>query len=116
MAVKVMTPVKGDLNKIAQISFEAAEVASDGMQFTLPRNASDEYVIVVVHNTGDAEYGFTVQKPKSGSYYASASDETFKLPAGAFAAFRFESAKWANRDGTILCVPENVAVKAAVIY
>lgn len=116
MAIKEMTPVKGALNKMTDFSFEAASVASDGMQFALPR-MSDEYVLVLVQNTDTANaHQFTVKKPSNGSYYASASDEVHSLAAGAFAVFRFESAKWANNDGTILCVPETTAVKAVVLY
>lgn len=115
MAVKVMTPVKGELNKVTTFAFEAADSAADGFKFTLPR-MSDEYILVLVHNTGNGADTFTVKKPTKGSYYASASDKTHQLAAGAFGVFRFESAKWANNDGTILCVPGAVTVKAAVLY
>ena len=115
MAVKVMTPVKGELNKVTPFAFEAADSAADGFKFTLPR-MSDEYILVLVHNTGTGAGTFTVKKPTKGSYYASASDETHELAAGAFGVFRFESAKWANNDGTILCVPGAATVKAAVLY
>jgi len=115
MAIKEMTPAKGELNKITPVVFEAATAANDGFRFALPR-ASDEYVIVLVHNTADAAHTFTVKKPTKGSYFASASDEVYELKAGELAVFRFESAKWANNNGTILCVPANVAVKAAVLY
>lgn len=115
MAVKVMTPVKGVLNKITPFVPEAATTAGDGFQFKLPR-ATDEYVVLIVHNTGASAYDFTVKKPTKGSYYAAASDETHKLAAGELAIFRFESARFANNDGTVNCVPENVAVKAAVLY
>ena len=114
MAVKEMTPVKGELNKITPVVFDAATTASDGMQFKLPR-VSDEYVIVLVHNTGTGAGKFTVKKPTKGSYFASASDCEHSLAAGEIAFFRLESAKWANNDGTILCVPESTAVKAAVL-
>ena len=110
-----MTPVKGELNKVTPFAFEAADSAADGFKFTLPR-MSDEYILVLVHNTGTGAGTFTVKKPTKGSYYASASDETHELAAGAFGVFRFESAKWANNDGTILCVPGAATVKAAVLY
>ncbi len=116
MAVKVMTPVKGEVNKITSFAFEAATTAKDGLQVTLPR-ATDEYVVVLVHNTDAANaYDFTVKAPTKGSYAASDSDETHNVAAGAFAIFRFESARWANNDGTMLFVPANAAVKAAVLY
>lgn len=116
MAVKVMTPVKGEVNKITGFAFEAATTAKDGLQVQLPR-ASDEYVVVLVQNTDAANaHDFTVKAPANGSYAASDSDETHNLAAGAFAIFRFESARWADKDGTMLFVPANAAVKAAVLY
>lgn len=115
MAVKAMTPVKGELNKVTKFAFEAASVAADGLVFTLPR-MSDEYVVVLVQNTGGSAYNFTVKAPTKGSYAASSSDEVFSLGAGEFGVFRFESAKWANNDGTINLVPGNAAVTAVVLY
>lgn len=115
MAVKEMTPVKGELNKVTKFAFEAADSAADGFVFTLPR-MSDEYVVVLVQNTGSGAGSITVKKPTKGSYFASASDEVHELAAGEFGIFRFESAKWANNDGTILCVPSAATVKAVVLY
>lgn len=115
MAVMAMTPVKGELNKVSKFAFEAATTASDGFQFKLPR-MTDEYVIVLVQNSGSGAGTFTVKKPTKGSYFASSSDATFDLAAGEFGIFRFESAKWANNDGTINCVPSAATVKAVVLY
>ena len=115
MAVMVMTPVKGELNKVTKFAFEAASAPADGFQFKLPR-MSDEYVVVLVQNSGSSAGNFTVKKPTKGSYFAAAGDEVFNLAAGEFGIFRFESAKWANNDGTIHCVPGAATVKAVVLY
>lgn len=115
MAVTNMTPVQGVLNKVTTFAFEAASAVADGFQFKLPR-MTDEYVIVLVQNSGSTGGTFTVKKPTKGSYFASASDETFELDAGQFGIFRFESAKWANNDGTINCVPGTASIKAVVLY
>ena len=115
MAVMEMTPVKGELNKVTKFAFEAASAPADGFQFKLPR-MTDEYVIVLVQNSGSDAGTFTVKKPTKGSYFASASDAVHELAAGEFGIFRFESAKWANNDGTIHCVPSDAAVKAVVLY
>ncbi len=116
MAIKEMTPVMGVLNKVTEFVFEAATAAADGLSFKLPKTI-DSNIVVVIQNTdtGNA-HSITVKKPTSGSYYASGDDETFELAEGAFAVFRFESAKWADKDGTIKLVPDNAAVKAAVLY
>lgn len=115
MAAMKMTPVKGELNKLTKFAFEAASAPADGFEFKLPR-ATDEYVIVLVQNTGSGAGTFTMKKPEKGSYFASASDATFELAAGEFGIFRFESAKWANNNGTIKCVPGAATVKAVVLY
>ncbi len=115
MAVKELTPVKGVLNKITEFEFEAATAAGDGCVFTLPKT-TDEYVVVLLYNSGGSNYNVTVKKPVKGSYAAAGGDEVHELAAGEFAVLRFESAKWAENDGSIKIVPANVAVKMAVLY
>ena len=115
MAIKELTPVKAEVNKFTTFAFESATNAEEGFVFKLPR-ASDEYVSVVASNTSTTPYNITIKAPTSGSYAASLSDETFQLGANETAILRFESAKWANNDGTVVLVPANVAVKVNVIY
>ena len=114
MAVLKITPVKGEINTITK--FESVASSTEGMEFNQPR-ASDEYVVVLVQNTDSANaHGFTVKAPTNGSYCASGSDETLQLEAGESAMFRFESARWANNDGTVNCVSDDAKIHVAVIY
>lgn len=115
MAVKTLTPVKGELNKFTEFAFEAATSTTEGCVFTLPRT-TDEYIVVLAQNTGSGAATVSVKKPTDGSYYAAASDESHSLDAGEFAILRFESAKWANKDGTITIVPSATTLKVAVLY
>lgn len=115
MAVKEMTPVKGPVNKITKFALEAATTAADGMQFKLPRS-TEEYLVIVVCNTGNAEYDITLKAPTNGHYASASSDQVLPLAAGEYAQIRIESARYANADGTVVLVPENAAVKAAVLY
>lgn len=115
MAVKEMTPVKGSVNEITKFAFEAATTASDGMSFKLPK-VTEEYLVVIVTNTGSSAYDITLKAPTKGSYAAASSDKVMELGAGECAVIRIESARYANNDGTVILVPENVAVKAAVLY
>ena len=115
MAVKEMTPVKGNVNEITKFAFEAAEVASDGLMFKLPR-VTEEYLVVVVTNTGGSAYDVALKAPTKGSYAAATSDKVLNLAAGEYAVIRIESARYANNDGTVVLVPGDVAVKAAVLY
>lgn len=114
MANLKITPVKCEVNTLTKI--EAASASTEGMEFKLPRT-SDEYVIVLAQNTDTANaHTFTMKAPTNGSYCASDSDETISLDSGETAIFRFESARFANNDGTVNCVADNAAVKVAVIY
>lgn len=109
-----ITPIKCEVNKLTKISAVASD--TEGMEFKLPRS-SDEYIVMLVQN-GDAgaAHNFTVKAPEDGSYCASDSDEVIQLESGETAIFRFESARFANNDGTVACVSDNAAIKVAVIY
>lgn len=114
MANLQITPVKGEINTLTK--FKAVASSTAGMEFKLPRT-SDEYVVILVQNTdSDNAHTFTVKAPTNGSYCAAGSDETVSLNGGELAMFRFESARFANNDGTVVCVADNAKVTVAVIY
>ena len=113
MANVKITPVKCEVNTLTKI--EVVSASTEAMEFKMPR-ASDEYVIVLAKNTDNSEHTFTMKAPTNGSYCAADSDETISLASGETAIFRFESARFANNDGTVVCVADNTTVKVAVIY
>ena len=115
MAVKTITPVKGEVNKITKYAPVAAESTADGFEFKLPR-MTDEYIVIMVQNSGSGAATIALKAPTNGSYAAASSDETLELAANEFAFIRFESARYANYDGTVKLVPNNAAVKLAVLY
>lgn len=118
MAVKDIIPQKVDFNSIKNITFEAATVAGDGCKFIVPRDiAGSEYLTILAQNTGTAAYDVSVKAPTNGSYAAADSNLTLAdVPANGIVAIRVETAKFANNDGSIILIPENVGVKFAVIY
>lgn len=114
MANLQITPVKGEINTLTKIVTVAA--STEGMEFKLPRT-SDEYVVVLAQNTDtDNAHTFTVKAPAKGSYCAAGSDETISLASGETAIFRFESARFANNDGTVVCLADNAKIAVAVVY
>lgn len=115
MAVKEVTPVKGEVNQITKFAFAAPTTASDGFVFKMPK-MTEEYVVIVVQNSGNAAAKLTLKKPETGSYAASGSDEELQLGAGEFAQVRIESARFANNDGTVRIVGATADVKIAVLY
>lgn len=114
MAVKTLTPQKGDFNKITSINFEAATAAADGMEFKLPSRDMETYIIV--HNThASTAYTITVKAPTNQGYTSASTDLVKSIPAGEFAIIKLESAVYADK-GMVKLIPQNAAVKAAVIY
>lgn len=110
-----MTPEEIKLNLITEFAFEEATSTTDGFKFTMPH--TDENVTVLIANTSaDTAYDITLKKPATGGYAASSGDVKVELAAGEYAAIKIESARFANNDGTVILIPENAAVKAAVLY
>lgn len=114
MAVKTLTPQKGDFNKITDISFEAATVAADGMEFKLPSRDMETYIVVRNTDASNA-YTITVKAPANQGYTSASTDLVKSIPKGGFAIIKLESAVYADK-GLVKLVPQNVAVEAAVIY
>ena len=115
MAAKVLTPKKGELNKITPFAFETATTVADGFEFQMP-DVTEEYVVIAVQNAGASAVNVTLKMPENGSYAASDSDEVLKLEAGAFAQIRIESARFASNSGKVKLVGASADVKVAVLY
>ena len=115
MAVKEVTPVKGEVNQITKFAFTAATTTSDGFVFKMPK-MTEEYVVIVVQNSGSSAAKLTLKKPETGSYAASGSDEELQLAGGEFAQVRIESARFANNDGTVTLTGSTADIKIAVLY
>lgn len=116
MAVKVLTPVKAKYSvEIKKFAFEAATAVADGFEFTMPDK--DESVQIIVTNTDAAiAYDITLKVPTSGNYAAASADKVLELAAGEYAIIRVESAVWADNAGLVTLIPEDLAVKAVVLY
>lgn len=115
MAVTVLTPEKGELNKLSVFTPKAATAAADGFEFTMPK-MTEEYVVIVAQNAGTTEGKLTLKKPVAGSYAASSSDTEFSIPAGGFVQIRIESARFADNKGKVKLVPATTDIKTAVLY
>lgn len=115
MAEKEITPVKAPVNALTKIVLETATSASNGFKFKMPK-MSDEYVVVIIENTDSASKKVTIKAPTNGGYAAVSSDLAETIPAGEKRAFRLESARYANKDGSVTIIPEATTVKVGVIY
>lgn len=114
MAEKEMKPVKAPYNEITKVTLEAATTAADGMRCKLP--GADEYVFILVENTGESNSTIKVKAPINGSYAAATEDLSLTLAASEKAVIRVESARYANNIGEIVLIPSALTVKACVVY
>ena len=115
MAVKVLTPVKGEVNKITPFALEAPATASEGFEFQIPRAITEEYLVIVAYNGGGSAANLTLKKPENGSYAAASDDEVVSLEAGKYAQIRIESARFADNKGMGRGAGATDDVKGAVL-
>lgn len=114
MAVKEVESQKAEFNEATVIETVAATVAADGFVFILKE--SDEYTFILIENTSATTSAtVNVKAPTNGSYAAADTDISVELAAGKKAIVRFESAKYANTDGTVKIIPSSTDVKVAVV-
>lgn len=91
--------------------------ATDGIKFTIPRGAADESIVLVAQNThGSAAKNVVIKAPTDGGYAATDTDITLSLGAGEIAVCRIETARFANRDGSIVVTGASADVKLQAIY
>ena len=91
--------------------------ATDGIKFAIPRDAADEYIVLVAQNThGSAAKNVVIKAPTDGGYAATDTDVTLSLTAGDIAVCRIETARFANRDGSIVVTGASADVKLQAIY
>lgn len=116
MAVKVLAPVKGEVNKITPFALEAPTTAGDGFEFQIPRAITEEYLVIVAYNGGNSAANLALKKPENGSYAAASDDEAVMLEAGKYAQIRIESARYADNHGMVRLVGATADVKVAVLH
>lgn len=115
MAVKEIEGTKCKYNEIKVFEFETATVAEDGFEIIFQSN--DEENQILVYNSDDTNtYKVTVKVPENGTYAGAREDLELELEKGEYAIIRLESAKYADSSGVITLIPENVAVKATLLY
>lgn len=92
--------------------------ATDGIKFSQPAEGMrDEDIVIVAQNThATTSQTVTLKAPTEGSYAASDTDLTLSLAAGEIAVCRIESARYCNKDGSILVKGSSTDVKVQLAY
>lgn len=105
------------INQIKSIASDLTAVnTTDGIKFDC-RNYPNERIMFIIANTeASTAKDVKVLKPTSGGYAAADEDLVLDdLAAGTQAVVFVESAKYANKDGSIYLIGESANVKAVAV-
>ena len=116
MAVAKGECVKCDFNDIKELTMVAPSAVADGVKFDVPKDAKLEDIVIIAHNTGSAAATVVVKAPTEGGYAATDSDLSVSVAAGAIAIVRIESARFFNKDNSVVVTSSATSTKVALAY
>ena len=116
MAVAKGNCVKCDFNDIKELTMVAPSAVADGVKFEVPKDAKLEDIVIIAHNTGSAAQTVIVKAPTEGGYAATDTDLSVSVAAGAIAVVRIESARFFNKDNSVVVSSNATTTKVALAY
>lgn len=116
MAVAEGKVVKCGYNEIKELTMVAPSAVADGVKFDVPKDAKLEDTVIIAHNTGSAAQTVIVKAPTDGGYAATDTDLSVSVAAGAIAVIRIESARFFNRDNSVIVTSNATTTKVALAY
>lgn len=116
MAVAEGKVVKCGYNEIKELTMVAPSAVADGVKFAVPMNARLEDIVIIANNTGSAAQTVVVKAPTNGGYAATDEDLSVSVAAGATAIVRVESARFFNKDNTVVVTSNATSTKIALAY
>lgn len=116
MAVATGNCVEVKFNEIKSIGMIAPTAVADGVKFELPMDSKMENIVIIAQNTGSAAQTVVVKSPTDGSYAATDTDLSLSVAAGGIAVARIETAKFLNKDKTLIVTSNATTTKVAVAY
>lgn len=116
MAVAEGKCIKCDFNDIKELTMVAPTAIADGVKFDVPKDAKLEDTVIIAHNTGSAAQTVVVKAPTEGGYAATDTDLEVSVAAGAIAIVRIESARFFNRDNSVVVTSNATTTEIALAY
>lgn len=108
--------IKCNFNEIKELTLVAPTAVNDGVEFKIPTDAKLEDILIVAENGGSAAQTVVVKAPTNGGYAATDKDLTLSVAAGGIAVAKIESAKYFNKDNSIIVTSNATTTKIALIY
>ena len=116
MAVAEGKCVKCNFNDIKELIMVAPSAIADGVKFDVPKDAKIEDIVIIANNTGSAAQTVVVKAPTDGGYAATDEDLSVSVAAGAIAIVRVESARYFNKDNSLIVTSNATTTKVALAY
>lgn len=116
MAVATGTSVKCNYNDIKALTMVAPSAIADGVKFSVPKDAKLEDIVIIAQNSGTAAQTVVVKAPTDGGYAATDTDLSLSVPAGGIVVVRVESARYFNKDNSVVVTSNATTTKFALAY
>lgn len=116
MAVAEGKSIKCNYNEIKELTLVAPSAVADGVKFDVPKDAKLEDIVIIAQNTGTAAQTVVVKAPTDGGYAATDTDLSLSVVAGGIAIIRVESAKYFNKDNSVIVTSNATTTKVALAY
>lgn len=116
MAVAEGKVVKCNFNEIKALELVAPTAVADGVKFEVPKDAKLEDIVIIAQNAGTAAQTVLVKAPTDGGYAATDTDLSVSVAAGAIAIIRVESARYFNKDNSVVVTSNATTTKVALAY
>ena len=104
-------------NNIKTLASDLVAVnTTDGIKFDCKKYANEKLLFIFANQEASTAKDIKVLKPTNGGYAAADEDIVVEdLAAGAQAVAFVETAKYANKDGSIYCLGESANVKVVAV-
>ena len=116
MAVVEGKCIKCNFNEAKSLDIVTPSAVADGVKFIVPKDSKLEDIVIVAQNSGSSAQTVVVKAPTDGGYAATDKDLTLSIAAGGIAVVRVESAKYFNKDNTVVVTSNATTTKIALAY
>lgn len=116
MAVAEGNCVKCNFNEIKELTLVAPTATADGVKFSVPKDAKLEDIVIIAQNSGSGAQTVVIKAPTDGGYAATDTDLSLSVAGGKIAVARVESARYFNKDNSIIVTSDATTTKVVLAY
>jgi len=104
-------------NEIKEVDSSLVAVdATDGLKFDCKQYSNDRLMFILENSNASAAKKAAIKAPVNGGYAAEDVDLELNIAAGKKAVAFVETARYANKDGSIVITGASIDIKAVAVY